>query len=74
MVKKDTLHRVIHKVNLREKSDIYNLKLQHSEGIQTTFAFYPLPPMPTSSTSLRNKLRDRLNRSKDNKEKGLNFR
>lgn len=35
-VRKDTLHRVIHKVNLREKGDIYNLKLPLPEEISTT--------------------------------------
>lgn len=35
-VRKDTLHRVIHKVNLREKGDIYNPKLSLPEEVSTT--------------------------------------
>lgn len=35
-VRKDTLPRVIHKVNFTEKGDIYNLKLPLPEEIATT--------------------------------------
>lgn len=35
-VRKDTLRGVIHKVGLREKGDIYNLKLPLPEEISTT--------------------------------------
>lgn len=73
-VRKDTLHRMIHKVNLREKSGIYNLKLWRSEGIQTTFVFLPFTSYARPIHLTEEQREGQMKHSKDNTEKGPNCR